>query len=366
MTPGAKPVEQRRIRVLLVDDSPIAIEVIRRMLSIAPEIHIVGAAGNGAEALELIPSLRPDVVCTDLHMPTMDGLRLTREVMAHHPLPILVMSTSLQPDQTANIFAMLEAGAVDILAKPRGGLESDFGVIAHDLIRKIRILSGVKVVRRRAASNPSTDVAPASVSTPKPASRPRIVGIGSSTGGPQALEAILGALPREFPLPLMCIQHIAPGFMQGLVTWLGNCCRIGVRTAAAGEAPQPGVAYFAQDSRHLELDECGLFRCSSSGPLDGHRPSVDLAFTSIARCHGPSALGVLLTGMGRDGAQGLLDIERAGGFAIAQDEQSSIVFGMPKAAIQLGVKPLVLSIEQIAPTLMRIAANGTSAGAGHG
>ena len=344
------------IRVLLVDDSPIAIELIRRMLATAPEIQVVGTASNGVEALALIPEVRPDVICTDLHMPTMNGLELIREVMVRHPLPILVMSVSVQADQKYNIFQMLEAGALDIQAKPRGGMESDFGVTAHDLITKIRILSGVKVIgRRRVPVAATTKPIPPSMlglmTTP-----PRIIGIGASTGGPQALEQVLGQLPADFPLPLLCVQHIAEGFMQGLVAWLAGCCRIRVCTADEGAQPLAGTAYFASDNRHLEIDDGGVFRCSSALPFAGHRPSVDIAFSSLARRYGAAAAGVLLTGMGQDGAQGMLDIARAGGLTIAQDEASSVVFGMPRRAIELGAARHVLPLDQIGPALCALGA----------
>ena len=346
----------RDIRVLLVDDSPLSIEIIRRMLATAPEIQVVGTAANGVEALELIPRMRPDVICTDLHMPKMDGVELTREVMARQPLPILVLSVSVQADQKHNIFQMLEAGALDIMAKPRGGLEADFGVTAHDLVTKIRILSGVKVIRRRrAAEDAVAKPTPPSLAVPG-TSLPRIIGIGASTGGPQALERVLGHLPADFPLPLLCVQHIAEGFMQGLVAWLANSCRIRVRTADEGAQPLAGTAYFPPDDRHLEIDDAGAFRCSGALPFAGHRPSVDIAFSSLARRYGAAAVGVLLTGMGSDGAQGMLDIARAGGLTIAQDEQSSVVFGMPKRAIELGAAHHVLALAQIGPALCGLAA----------
>jgi len=339
----------RDIRVLIVDDSPLAVEILRRMLATAPEMVVAGVAGNGVEALKLIPEVRPDVVCTDLHMPKMSGLDMIREVMTRYPLPILVISVSVQEDQKQNIFQMLEAGALDILAKPRGGLQSDFDVTAHDLVTKVRILSGVKVIgRRRAAAGAAAR--PPSLAR-LAAAPPRIIGIGASTGGPQALENVLHHLSADFPLPLVCVQHIALGFMGGLVAWLAGRCHIPVRTAQEGAHPLAGTAYFPPDDRHLEIDDAGTFRCSDAVATAGHRPSVDLAFSSLARHYGGAAVGVLLTGMGVDGAQGMLDIARAGGLTIAQDEQSSVVFGMPKRAIELGGARQVLPLDQIGPAL---------------
>jgi two-component system chemotaxis response regulator CheB len=346
---------QPEIRVLLVDDSPLAIELIRRMLAGAPGIVVVGTAGDGVQALRLIPSVHPDVVCTDLHMPVMDGYQLTREIMARHPLPILVLSVSVQAEQEHNIFQALQAGALDILAKPRGALGSDFGVVAHDLVTKIRILSGVKVARR-----PRTSSAMPALAWPA-LPRLRMVGLGASTGGPQALERILRQLPASYPLPLLCVQHIAAGFMQALVDWLAACCAIRVCCAEEGLAPQPGTAYFAPDQRHIEVDDAGLLRCSSALMPGGQRPSVDLTFHTLARHYGAGAVGVLLTGMGQDGAQGMLDIVRAGGLTIAQDEKSSVVFGMPRCAIEQGGARHVLALEHIGPALCALA---TRAGAG--
>jgi two-component system chemotaxis response regulator CheB len=339
------------IRVLIVDDSPVSVEVIRRMLETAPEMVVAGTAGNGVEALELIPRVRPDVICTDLHMPKMNGLELIREVMARHPLPVLVLSVSVQTEQKDSIFQMLDAGALDILAKPRGGLQSDFGVTAHDLITKIRILSGVKVIARRRSAAGAAEAEALSVTLGITASLPQIIGIGASTGGPQALARVLGHLPADFPLPLLCVQHIAEGFMQGLVDWLAGSCRIRVCTAIEGAPPLAGTAYFPPDDRHLEIDDAGRFRCSGSLPLSGHRPSVDIAFSSLARRYRDAAAGVLLTGMGVDGAQGMLDIARSGGLTIAQDEPSSVVFGMPRRAIELGGARHVLPLAQIGPAI---------------
>jgi two-component system chemotaxis response regulator CheB len=356
----------RNIRILLVDDSPLSVEIIRRMLATAPEIEVVGVASNGVEALVLIPRVRPDVICSDLHMPKMNGLEMIRQVMAQHPLPILVLSVSVQADQTQNIFQMLEAGALDIMAKPRGGWQADFGIAAHDLITKIRILSGVTVFRKRWPAQLSAPEKAAHALPGVAGQRLKIIAIGASTGGPQALEMILGRLPADFPLPLVCVQHIAEGFAQGLVDWLATHCRVRIRTAKAGEAPLAGTAYFPPNDRHLEVDDSGTFRCSTALPFGGHRPSVDIAFSSLARRFGAAAAGVLLTGMGQDGAQGMLDIARAGGLTIAQDEESSVVFGMPKCAIELGAAKHVLPLEQIAPALIRVANDGKTGASAYG
>ena len=339
----------RDIRVLIVDDSPLAVEIIRRMLATEPRIVVAGVAGDGVEALQLIPEVRPDIICTDLHMPKMSGLEMIREVMARDPLPILVISVSVQEDQKHNIFKMLEAGALDILAKPRGGLQADFDATANELVTKIRILSGVKVITIHRAAGEAQAKRPSLAGLA--AAPARIIGIGASTGGPQALENVLRHLSADFPLPLVCVQHIALGFMGGLVAWLAGRCHIPVRTAEEGARPLPGIAYFPPDDRHLEIDDSGLFHCSDALAPAGHRPSIDLTFEALARHYGAAAVGVLLTGMGADGAQGMLAIARAGGLTIAQDEQSSVVFAMPRQAIELGAVRQVLELDEIGPAL---------------
>ncbi|NMG45019.1 chemotaxis-specific protein-glutamate methyltransferase CheB [Aromatoleum toluvorans] len=346
---------RRPIRVLLVDDSPLALEVVRRMLDREPAIGVCGTARDGAEALALIPRLMPDVVCTDLHMPGMGGLEFTREVMALHPVPILVLSIAVQREHTDTIFEMLEAGAVDIVAKPRGGLSEASAELAAELVAKVKVAAGVVALRRRRHRAAPAPAAPPAGGAERSGLRPRIVGIAASTGGPQAFETVLRQLPRDFPLPVLCIQHIAEGFMEGLVQWLARSAPVAVRLAQDGSLPLPATAYFAPDGMHLELDAHGRLRCSPELRGQLHRPSADLALASLARVHGPDAIGVVLTGMGRDGAAGLAEIAAAGGATIAQDEETSVVFGMPAAAIRNGAAGLVLPLGQIAAALGRLA-----------
>ena len=351
------------IRVLLIDDSPIVLHVLQRLLSRSPEIQVVGTAPDGREALELVPDLNPDVICTDLHMPVMDGLEFTRAVMDSYPRPILVVSVSVEPG-SPNIFRLLEAGAVDILPKPRDILGADMDKLANELASKIRILAGVRVFRRRnnVHGTPAAKFAPKPavmprppVSLPHPKAPLRMVVIGASTGGPQALREILARLPANFPLPVVCIQHIGSNFLSEMVTWLAEICPLPVRKANHGETPQAGVVYFAPEDAHLELDDgCGRFALSLAPPVDGHRPSVTATMQAAARCFGNGSVGVLLTGMGRDGAEGMASIAAAGGITIAQDEASSVVYGMNKQAVELGAVQHILSLEQIAPALVEL------------
>lgn len=342
------------IRVLLVDDSLITLTILKRILALAPEIQVVGTATNGREALGMIPSLQPDVICTDLHMPVMDGMELTRAVMEKFPRPILVLSISVQKDQASTIFELLEAGAVEVMAKPLSEKGIDYGLDARELIRKIKILAGVVVIRKR-HNAPSLTATPSANSLPLiKAVPPRIIGIGASTGGPQAFLEILTHLPASLPVPVICVQHISAEFMQGLVDWLAPQCRLKVTTAETGVVPQAGTVYFPRSGSHLIVDSQGRLECIDSPVYQGHRPSISVTFTSLARYYGNRASGVLLTGMGRDGVEGMQAIEQTGGTTIAQDEQSSIVFGMPKAAIAANAARYVLALTKIAPALLKL------------
>lgn len=351
------------IKVLLVEDSPVATIVLKRILNSSPEINVVGTACNGLEALELIPKLQPEVICTDLNMALMNGLEFTKEVMKKYPLPILVISASVQADDTQNVFQLLKAGALDVFPKPIGGLASDYDNLANQLIAKIKILSGVKVFTRHQKmvhiedSNKNVKVNSELVSNCQftqenvKSSTIKVLAIGASTGGPQALHAIISKLPANFPVPVICVQHISEGFLQGLVDWLGSESKLRVKIATFGEFPQAGTVYFPPEKRHLELDYKGRFVYSGAADV-GHCPSVTVTFKSVANFYSRGAVGVLLTGMGRDGADGMLAIAKLGGLTIAQDEASSVVFGMPKEAIALGAVQHILPISAIATLLL--------------
>ncbi|MEO5340864.1 MAG: chemotaxis-specific protein-glutamate methyltransferase CheB [Magnetococcus sp. MYC-9] len=350
------------IRVLIVDDSPIARLVLTKMVNAASDMEVVGSAVNGEEALTLIPRLMPQVICTDLHMPKMDGLALTREVMARHPLPILVVSISVhQNSDDNNIFELLEAGAIDVFPKPRGGLESAGEALTQELATKIRILSGVVPIRRHRAGlrssggDVTTTTGPLTARPRATAAPPALVAVGASTGGPQALLTIFSALPAKFPLPILCVQHISHGFLEEMVSWLNLHTPLMVQVAQVGEQPRPGHIYFPPEDRHLLVNDQGCFVMGAGTETDAHRPAVDQTFFSVAKCYQERGIGVLLTGMGRDGADGMLAITQAQGTTIAQDEGSCVVFGMPKQAIDLGAVDKVLPINRIARELCRLA-----------
>jgi len=342
------------IRVLLIDDSPLALALLRRTLEISAEIEVVGAVTKGREALELIPRLQPTLICTDYHMPEMNGLSLTQQVMARFPLPILVISAAAGERGTVPAFALLEAGAVDIFPKPRGGPEVD-PAAAEQLIKMVKIVAGVRVWGRLPTQAPVADVRSLNCPqsrAPSETRLPKIIAIGASIGGPPALRTILSQLPAHFPVPILCVQHISPGFLPGLVNWLAADCQGNIQIARDGEIPYPGLVYFPPENTHLVVDRKGRLRVSIENPLDGHRPSVTVTFRSVAEYYRDAAVGVLLTGMGRDGGEGMHALAQAGALTIAQDEASCVVFGMPRNAVERGAARIVLPLPEIARALI--------------
>jgi two-component system, chemotaxis family, protein-glutamate methylesterase/glutaminase len=355
------------VKVLIVEDSPIALEILQRILSSSPDLKIVGTARNGKQALDLIPSTNPDVICVDFYMERMDGLELTRQVMAKYPRPILIVSNAVGSSNTDNIFRLLQAGAVDVFPKPSTGLPSEYEKVKAALINKIKVLSGVQVFTRpikvdeipKLASNPLIS-SPLFSSKASPNVDPiaalktkyKVLAIGASTGGPTAFEKILFRLPANFPMPVICAQHISEGFLEGMVNWLDTHCALKVKVAQVGDIPQLGTIYFAPEMRHLELDRNGSFIYADVSQARAYCPSITMLFKSIARFYGKNCIGVLLTGMGNDGAEGMKAIFDNEGLTIAQDESTSIIFGMPKEAIALGAAKYVLPIQDIAPFLI--------------
>ncbi|HEY9688682.1 MAG TPA: chemotaxis-specific protein-glutamate methyltransferase CheB [Coleofasciculaceae cyanobacterium] len=352
--PGSKP----PIRVLLVEDSEIATRLLQRAIESTGMLKVVGTAKTGVEGLELLETTQPDVICTDLHMPRMNGLEFTRQVMVRSPRPILVISNSVREEDRRTVFELLEAGAVDVFPKPVMSSPEHYAQVATQLVAKIKVLAGVKVFKLRRSRLEALTAAgssPITVPTPIVPVRPTaqaIGAIGASTGGPQALRDILSQLPAHFPLPLVCVQHISLGFLRGLMDWLGMSCALPIQIAQAGQLPRPGVIYFPPESRQLEFDAQGRFVTFRTDAVEGHCPSVTVTFRSIAKVFGSRSISILLTGMGVDGALGLREVIQAGGWTIAQDEASSVVFGMPRAAIELGAAKQVLPLSAIAATLV--------------
>jgi two-component system chemotaxis response regulator CheB len=345
------------IRVLLAEDSAVVREYLIALLQEDPDLRLVGIARDGQEAVEQAIRLRPDLILMDVHMPRLNGLEATREIMARVPIPIVLISSSLSREEATLGFEAIKAGALTVIDKPPGLDHPLQPERAESLLRTVKVMAEVKVVRRWARHAPARRWAESlsSVSTPAPGRRVRLVAIGASTGGPAVLAEILGALPADLLAPVLVVQHIAPGFAAGLAEWLAQGARLAVRLAASLDPLVPGTVHIAPEGTQVAVTSDGRIRLLPDGGEDGFRPSVSHLFHSIARAYGADALGVLLTGMGRDGADGLLQMRRAGAVTIAQDEETSVVFGMPRKAIRLEAAQYVLAPRQIAEAIAAIA-----------
>lgn len=345
----------RPIRVLLVEDSPVERELLRYLLSSDPQLQVAGIAHDGEEGVAAACRLLPDVIVMDIHMPRLDGFAAARQIMESCPTRIVMVTASSQAHEVAESFRVLEAGALTVLAKPIGPGSADFAAIADEFIRAIKLMAEVPVVKRWPHARSAPPLAPLpplpAVSVP---GEIKLVAIGASTGGPQVLQDILSRLPARLPVPLLIVQHISSGFTAGFVEWLGHASGFPVHIAAHGQQPEAGHAYVAPDGQHLGVSADGHLELADSAKEHGLRPSVSYLFRSVAAAYGPAAIGVLLTGMGRDGAQELRTLRQAGAVTIAQDRDSAIVFGMPGAAVQLDAAVHVLPPPAIANTIQRL------------
>ncbi len=355
------------IKVLIVDDTQVMRMLLAHLLASDPRIEVIGAVKSGQAALDFVLGnpVRPDVVLMDIHMPDMDGFEATRRIMETQPLPIVICTATADPQEVAVAFRSMEAGAVACVEKPVSPAHPDFQRHTQNLLQTLRLMSEVKVVRRwprpRAATQPAADAFGA---RSPPGAGARIVGIGASTGGPPVLQTLLSGLPKDFPLPLLIVQHIARGFLPGLVEWLDQTTGLRIHIAAHGTLPLPGHAYIAPDEFHLGLTGNGRIILAREAAQNGLRPAVSYLFRSLATACGPNAIGVLLTGMGKDGAAELKLMKDQGAFTIAQDRESSIVHGMPGEAIALGGATQVLPADKIAGALIAQANHRAGAAGG--
>ena len=349
------------IKVLVVDDSAVMRAFLGRVVASQPDMELVAVAADPVLAIERIRQKSPDVITLDVEMPRMNGLDFLARLMSVRPLPVIMIS-SLTRDGAETTLRALELGAVDFFAKPANLAELEGSV--QEIAEKIRAAANARVVRHRLqAPAPSFSNAPAplrAATGAKPAPRPTgvaatdlVIGIGASTGGVEALREILVHLPARMP-PILIAQHMPPGFTETFARRLDSICQIGVSEAQDGEPACQGMAYIAPGGRHLMLARrMGGYqlKLTDEPPVNRHRPSVDPLFRSIARVAGPRSVGVMLTGMGADGAEAMLEMCRAGAHTIAQDEATSVVFGMPRQAIALGGVREVLGLGEMAARL---------------
>lgn len=340
------------VRVLIAEDSAVTREYLAWLLGQDPALDVVGLARNGLEAVAEAERLRPDVIVMDVHMPGMNGLEATRRIMEGAPTPIVIVSASLSRQETSLAFEALRAGAVTVLGKPAGLDDPAEAESARRLVQTVKLMAEVKVVRRWPGRKGWPE--PPRVAVPG-GRKVRVVAIGASTGGPQVVAEILRRLPRELGVPILVVQHIAPGFTAGLSEWLGESTGLSVKLAEGGEPLAPATVYLAPDGLQMGVTRDGRIRLTGETSEDGFRPSVSYLFQSVAEAYGRAAAGVLLTGMGRDGAAGLKKLRDAGGVTVTQDEETSVIFGMPAEAIRLGAAEYVLSPAQIAAVVRSLA-----------
>lgn len=367
------------IRVLIVEDSIVCAEIIKHILESDPEIKVVGHAKNGREAVEMVEALKPDIITMDIHMPEMNGLEATEYIMAYHPTPIIVVSSSVHDRDTHLAFEAISAGALDVLEKPDPVIWEEFANIGKELISKVKFLSTVKVIthikgkrkNKKLLAGEKKEIAGDKLSASEETTKkfdvdiflnknnyldvPGLVVIAASTGGPHALGKVISSLPKDYPLPVVIGQHIAEGFLGGFVDWISSVSKMKVELVNDGIEIESSKIYICQVTKNTTIIEPGIFRLIEPRPEDIYHPSLDLLLSSAAGVFRMNTIGVILTGMGSDGAKGMRRIYEVGGYTIAQDEKTSTIFGMPKAAIELGAVKEVLPVEDIGEKLRNLA-----------
>lgn len=341
------------IKVLIIDDSAMIRKVFEQELSKDPEIEVVGTAPDPFVGRDKIVYLKPDVITLDVEMPRMDGLTFLEKLMKHYPIPVVVVSSLAKRGGDVALKAM-ELGAVEVLCKP--GSAYSVGDMSEQLIEKVKAAAQVKVLKREgnyttplSSPTPVNQIASISVKTTN-----KIIAIGASTGGTEALREVISALPANSP-PVVVVQHMPQNFTKAFADRLNSICQVQVKEAVDGEYLATGKVLIAPGNQHMEIRRSGInyYVTLFDGPMMFHqRPAVEILFNSVAKYAGQNAVGAILTGMGKDGAQGLLNMRSAGANTIAQDEKSCIVFGMPKEAIELGAAQVVKPLNQIAQTIL--------------
>ncbi len=341
-----KSVDDRPIRVLVVEDSRTQCELLVRLLSASGDFTVVGTATNGQEAVTATLRLRPDVIAMDIHLPIMDGYEATRQIMQRCPTPIVMVSNS-NGDAERRAVQSLAAGALAVVRKPAGLQPGVQQVDRTNFLTMLRLMAGVRVVTRYPPRSQRSSALLSDRTT-----QPQILAIAASTGGPVAIQTVLNGLEQSYPLPILVVQHIARGFMQALADWLDSTTPLTVRVAQAQEPLLPAHVYLPPDDQHILVTQPGHIALRAAVPGDRYCPGADVLFESVARVYGKRAIGVILTGMGDDGARGLLVLRTAGGLTLGQDEASCVVYGMPQAALAAGAVTRMESLSHLADVIL--------------
>lgn len=338
---------------MLVEDSPTVRTLLCHIVDRDPRLQLAAVCVTAEEALDSIEQVRPDVISMDIRLPGIDGLEATRRIMSTRPTPIVVIADSVHDATLGIAMNALKAGALTVVEKPAGPNAASYQTIAGTIATQLFIMSQVPVVRRRMPAPLRNSWRPGSSSQANGFTGARIVGIGASTGGPPALAAVLGALNADFPVPILVVQHMGAPFMEGFAAWLGDQTRLRVKLAENNERPVAGTVYVAPGDRHLEITAGNVLRLNNDPPLVSQRPAANVLFKSLAKVAGSKAVGVLLTGMGEDGAHGLVEMKEAGAFTIAEDESTAVVYGMPAVAVRIGGVSVSLPLDQISARLQQ-------------
>ncbi|WP_419731124.1 chemotaxis-specific protein-glutamate methyltransferase CheB [Lichenicola sp.] len=359
------------VRVLVVEDSAVIRRLLAHIITSDPRLVLAGAVESAEEALEAIPRLRPDVISMDVRLPGMDGLEATRRIMAQYPTPIVVIADSVEDASLKISMNALRSGALAVVEKPPGLLSGDFAAISRTIATQLAIMSDVPVIRRRRDMFGET-MPPSNAGRWRPAASaerrpdddmPLVLAVAASTGGPPALARLLGALPASFPLPVLVVQHMGAPFLEGFAGWLDGLVPMRVTLAQDQEQLQPGHVLVAPGGRHLAIAPAPRDRDATAGArlqvrlgnapaVSGQLPSATVTFRSVAETVGARALGVLLTGMGEDGAAGLVAMKQAGGYTITEHESSAVVYGMPAAGVRLGGSCSSVPLDEIAQHIL--------------
>lgn len=347
------------IKILVVEDSMVVRDFLVLILSSDPDVRVVGTAQDGEEALEAVRRTQPDVITMDIHMPKLNGLEATRRIMETDPTPIVIVSGSDNTQEVVTTFDAMEAGALAVLRRPAGLGHPEHEATARELVQTVKLMAEVKVVRRWPQRRYGASVPKAvEMGLAQEPAKMRVVAIGASTGGPPVLHTILSALPKNFPSPIVIVQHMAVGFSRGFMEWLAQSSALPLHLATHGEVMLPGHVYIAPDNVQMKVARYDRIMLSNDEPENGLRPSVSYLFRSVAEIYGCDAVAGLLSGMGRDGAEELRLLKDKGAVTFAQDKASSVVHGMPGEAIRLDAAMLVLPPEKIAAVLTSLANNG--------
>jgi two-component system chemotaxis response regulator CheB len=340
-----------KLRVLVVDDSLFMRAAVAKLLTTDGRFEVIGQAKDGAEAVDKVVELEPDVVTMDFNMPRMNGAEAIRKIMGVRPTPVVMFSAHTRQG-ARETFEALAAGAIDFVTKPAGEVSADLRAIADDLIGKLLAGAGARP-RAFAPVQQAKPKTPVHIST-WPPTGPRVLVIGVSTGGPAALSRVIPTLPATIRFAIVIVQHMPASFTATLAERLNALSAVSVREARHGDIPAAGMVFIAPGDRHLEVTEGGVLTLTDAPPVNGCRPSADVTMASAARIFGRRAIGLVMTGMGKDGAAGLSAIRKADGVTLAQDQATSVIFGMPKAAIDAGVVDEVLSLDDIARRLQEL------------